>query len=128
MLLVESHEDTRDLLEGLLRHVGARVECAGSWRAAVGLLRVEAPDVVVLDLGLRDVDGVEAVQQLKAHPSTSAIPVLAFSTTSTQEARALEAGVDTFMVRPASPELLVSAVRDLLVAPDRPTASSSEGS
>lgn len=74
------------------------------------------PDLVVMDLAMPIVDGWEATRQIKAHPKTMHIPVIALTGHVTQQNldRAREAGADAVVTKPCTPQDLLVVVRRLL--------------
>jgi CheY-like chemotaxis protein len=74
----------------------------------------ESPEVIILDLGLADMDGCKVVQQIRSEPSGSAPVILAYSGYHHREAEAREAGCDAFVLKPAVEELesLIQGTRD----------------
>jgi len=115
LLLVDDDELVRCALVCMLRRRGARVESFGSAEPALAAALKHRPDLVVIDLELPGMTGFEAATELKSHPLTSDVPVLALSghvdrRTSTA---ALAAGADAFLSKPCDVEQLVSAVATL---------------
>lgn len=75
-----------------------------------------SPDVVVLDLGLPDIDGWEVARQLKASTTTAHVPVIALTAADLphERASAMRAGCDWHLTKPCAPEDLVVAIRHSL--------------
>lgn len=118
ILVVEDNAGLRRVLRyGLARH-GHTVEAAGTGAEALRRARLHRPDLVVLDLGLPDVDGLEVCRILR---SESATPVLVLTGRSGEEARAasLAAGATDHITKPFSMDALRARIRTLL-EPDRP--------
>ena len=116
VLVVEDHEDTRLLLRDILRHAGYLVELAPDGTS--GLERAQRgrpPDLVVLDLGLPDVHGLEVLERLRQDPRTRRLAVLVFTaqgeSAAAEQARAYGVAV---LNKPADPRRVVEAVRQLL--------------
>src|SRR5262249_31999849 len=77
----------------------------------------EGPDLIVLDVSLPDIDGFEVCRRIKAHPATSAIPVLHMSgvfVSTHDKALALEGGADAYLTKPVEPGELGATVRAML--------------
>lgn len=116
IVLAEDNDDTRRVYGLILRHVGYRVEEATTGREAVALARSLRPSLVLMDVGLPDLDGFQASRLLKADPATSRIPVIAFSARVDSTAD-LVGGIPTFdgfILKPVSPVELVRRVNAYL--------------
>ncbi|MFH2005299.1 MAG: PAS domain S-box protein [bacterium] len=116
ILVVEDDADTRDFLELLLEGVGFEVTLAHS--AEVGLDHVQAdpPDLILVDMMLPGMDGVELCTRVKGAPATAATPVCMFTARADEQARAraVRAGCDAYLTKPIPPATLLSTIRDLL--------------
>ncbi len=116
ILVVEDAEGVRKLLRTSLAREGFVVRFAGSGEEGLEAVRREAPDLVVLDLMLPAMDGLEVCRRLKAETKTRAIPVIML-TGRGEEAdviRGLEMGADDYMVKPFSPRVLIARLRAVL--------------
>jgi signal transduction histidine kinase len=102
VLVVEDNPVNRKLARNVLRSRGYRVLEADSGEEGIQLARAEHPQLILMDLQLPGLDGLEATKRLKAHPETSAIPVVALSSETTQsaEAHAREAGCAGYIAKP----------------------------
>ncbi len=101
----------------VLENAGFRIRTATTGTAAAELAAAEHPSLVVLDIGLPDIDGLEVCRRIKSDPRMSSIPVLHLSAAYGDDlarARGLDNGADAYLTNPASPEVLVSTVRALL--------------
>jgi CheY-like chemotaxis protein len=110
VLVVDDAADHLALCTHLLHSNGFRVVTAGSAEDALTLAARVLPDVVLMDLGLPVMDGLEATRRLKANPTTTHIPVVAVSGRPLDEALddgAMAAGLDGFVGKPFDgPDLL----------------------
>lgn len=99
-----------------LSGAGFDVEALGGGIDALEFARSSSPDLVVLDLGLPDVDGWEVARQLKSDEQTRGIPIIAFSGHSThhEQINALRAGCDVYLTKPCAPSHLLGTIRKLL--------------
>ena len=99
MLLVEDDANTRAAYAAYLCRVGADVYAVASGEHALRVSPLWAPDVIVLDLGLPDIDGWEVARRLKAAPSTAAVPIVALTgaTLPHERVSAMRAGCDRYL-------------------------------
>jgi CheY-like chemotaxis protein len=113
VLIVEDHEGSRSLLEKILRLHGHAVRAAGENREMARALREPPlPKLILLDVGLPRVDGYTILTHLRAHPQTSAIPVVLVTARAGQAdvIRGLTLGAEGYVSKPVS----VSALRTVL--------------
>ncbi len=116
ILVVDDAEGVRKLLRSSLAREGFATRFAGSGEEGLEAVRRESPDLIVLDLMLPAMDGLEVCRRLKADPRTRAIPVIML-TGRGEEAdviRGLEMGADDYMVKPFSPRVLIARLRAVL--------------
>jgi CheY-like chemotaxis protein len=113
ILLVEDNRPTREGYTAFLKEQGFEVMSAGLGRDALAMATVRSPDVVVLDLGLPDVDGWEVARQLKADPATLKVPIIALTGADLphERASAMRAGCDWHLGKPCVPADLVDAIQ-----------------
>src|SRR5262249_31372024 len=106
----------RDLFRRRLERKGHTVIPAENGLSAVALTQSEKPDLVLMDLGLPDIDGWEATRRIKADPNTTDIPVLVLSAHATTEARekAFAAGCAEFETKPVNWEALFKKIDEAL--------------
>lgn len=111
VLVVEDERDIRDLLRRYLERDGFAVLTTGSGAEALRLLDGSTPDLVVLDLGLPDIDGLEILQTARAR-----VPVLVLTARAGVEdrIRGLQLGADDYVVKPFSPTEVVLRVKAVL--------------
>jgi DNA-binding response OmpR family regulator len=102
-----------DVVREYLEHAGFSVRTAGDGPAALERARALAPDLVVLDLGLPGLDGLDVARQLRR---TSRVPVIILTARGDEVDRiiGLEIGADDYLVKPFSPRELVARVRAVL--------------
>ena len=112
VLVVEDERDIRDLLRRYLEREGHAVLTAGTGAEALRLLEDGAPDLVLLDLGLPDIDGFDVLRAATG----LATPVIALTARSAVEdrIRGLERGVDDYVTKPFSPREVVLRVAAVL--------------
>jgi two-component system, cell cycle response regulator DivK len=115
ILVVEDNEKNMKLFRDLLLATGYRTLEATSGLEAVELGVEHAPDLVLMDVQLPDLDGLEALRRLRADERTAAIPVLAVTAQAMQgdRERFLAAGFDGYVAKPVDVGELIGTVRQL---------------
>ncbi len=113
VLVVDDDETIRRTLRINLRARGYEVEVVGSGRDALSTLEDAPPDLVILDLGLPDLDGVEVLRRLRR---TSRVPVVVLSARhqSDDKVEALDEGADDYVTKPFGMDELMARVRSAL--------------
>jgi CheY-like chemotaxis protein len=116
ILLVDDAEDTREIYALSLSFEGFRVETAADGSEAIAKCRALLPDIVVLDLGLPAMGGLDVCRQLKDDPRTAAIPVIVLSgrDPATMAPEAKVAGAAAYLFKPCLPETLRDQIARLL--------------
>lgn len=119
ILLVEDHEENRNIYRTILNHFGYRVVEAPDGREGIRLAREERPDLILMDISIPKVDGWEATRILKADPETMSIPVIAFTAHALPEDRqqAVAVGCDGYLAKPVEPSRVIAEVRRFLGGP-----------
>ena len=110
LLVIEDDPAIRRLLRVTLERAGHDVAEAATAREALSLLPIEKPQVVLLDLGLPDRDGLELVQLIKSQAQATLIVVSARESTS-EKVAALDLGADDYLTKPFDTEELLARVR-----------------
>lgn len=112
VLVVEDERDIRDLLRRYLERAGHSVESTGTGAEALRMLVDHQPDLVLLDLGLPDIDGLEVLTAATRHGSA----VIALTARSAVEdrIRGLQLGADDYVTKPFSPQEVVLRVAAVL--------------
>ncbi len=116
IFIVEDEEEIQELVRYNLTKEGFIVLCTDSGEEALRKIPRERPDLVVLDLMLPGVDGLEVCRTLKSEPSTRDIPVVVL-TAKGEEAdvvTGLELGADDYITKPFSPRVLTARIRAAL--------------
>lgn len=118
ILLVEDHEDNRNIYRTILEHYGFGVMLATDGMEGVRLAEEERPDLILLDIDIPLLDGLEVARKLKSGVSTARIPIVALTAYSQAEdrQRAEQAGFDGYLTKPVSPRSVVAEVKRFLAA------------
>lgn len=121
ILLVDDEEDLLDLLEYALAREGYIVFTAADGVEGLRIAQAERPDLIVLDIMMPRMDGIELCRRLREDAHLRLTPVLMLTAKSDErdEIEGLEAGADDYLPKPTSPNLLVSRVRALLRRSER---------
>ena len=116
ILIVDDQADNRDMLSAMLEQEGYGTTQASGGMEAMDLIAREAPQLILLDVSMPDMDGYAVASLLKADPKTAAIPIIMVTAHTGRGARVvgLHAGVEEYLTKPVdAPELLLK-VRNLL--------------
>ena len=116
ILIVDDEEDVLELVRFNLEKNGYKVETAVSGEEAIAKARTKLPDLIILDLMLPGIDGLEVCKKLKSDSKTENIPVIML-TAKIEEAdivTGLELGAQDYITKPFSPKVLVARVRRIL--------------
>ncbi|MEI2577472.1 response regulator [Scytonema sp. PRP1] len=116
ILLVEDNEMNRDMMCRRLQRRNFDVAIAIDGAEGVSMAISEAPDLILMDMSLPLMDGIEATRRIKAHPATKDIPVIALTAhaMSSDRERALEAGCDDYDTKPVDLPRLLGKIEALL--------------
>ncbi len=116
ILLIEDNELNREIIERRLGRRGFEVVSAVDAEQGMEMAVSESPDLILMDLRLPVIDGLEATRRLKAAPETSAIPIIALTADAMIRDRdqALEAGCDDYETKPVRIPKLLEKINALL--------------
>ncbi|MGH9467183.1 MAG: response regulator [Terriglobales bacterium] len=126
ILLVEDNEMNRDMLSRRLGRRGFEVLHAATGEQALALAFRSAPDLILMDITLPEMDGWEATRRLKADAQTGHIPVIALTARvlSTDRQQAFDAGCDDYDTKPVDFQRLTGKIHRFLPAGSRASQSS----
>ena len=116
VLVVDDDRDTREIWRAYLQHHGYLVLLAADGAEGMRTAFAQGPDVVVVDLQMPGLDGLQLTRHLKEHRLTSATPVIVVSAHAGEEFRnrAGEAGCDGYLAKPCTPAQLLEEIERVL--------------
>jgi CheY-like chemotaxis protein len=116
VLLVEDNEDNLLIYSTILRHSGFTVLEARDGQAGIDTATSELPGLILMDVSIPLIDGLEATRRLKADPKTKHIPIIALTAhaLASDQQKAIEAGCDAYISKPAEPRIVLAAVKRYL--------------
>ena len=116
ILIVEDETDIAELIRYNVERAGFEARVVRDGQQALQVLRREVPDLLVLDLMLPGMDGLELCRRLRSEPATRALPIIMVTAKGEEADRVvgLELGADDYLVKPFSPRELVARLRAML--------------
>lgn len=115
ILLVEDSSDSREVLQVLLHLYGFDVLAAADGEEGLRLAAAEPPDLILTDLNMPKLNGIEMIRQLRAQPEFERVPIIATSAyTDGIAAQAIKAGANKNIVKPVDFEVLLATISTLL--------------
>ncbi len=113
ILVVDDEEDILELVRHHLNREGYEVRCAESGEQALQTATSESVDLIILDLMLPGIDGLEVTRRLKGDPRTQHIPILMLTAKGEESdvVSGLELGADDYVTKPFSPRILIARAR-----------------
>ena len=129
ILIVEDEPRIAELARDYLAHAGFAVRLAADGQAGLDAALRDRPDLVVLDLGLPGLDGLDVTRRLRGDPATAAVPIVMLTARDDEldKLLGLELGADDYLTKPFSPRELVARVRAVLRRVDRSAAAGAAG-
>ena len=126
ILYVEDNEFNRKIVRDLLARTSYRLMEAGDGETGVIVAQAERPDLIIMDVQLPRLSGLDATRRLRADPRTAGIPIIVITSfaLSGDEQRAMEAGAAAYLAKPYSPRELLRTIRTLAPEAD-PTSEPS---
>jgi len=117
VLVAEDYEDTRMILQATLQAAGYSVRCASNGREALKMVRHDAPDIIISDILMPEMDGFGLCRTVKADAALHHIPFIFYTATYVDEADrelAMAAGASRFLIKPMESQALLAIVREVL--------------
>ena len=118
VLIVEDNEKNMKLVRDVLQVKGYQTLEAGTAEDGIALAQAHSPDLVLMDIQLPGMNGIEALGVLRANPATARIPVIAVTASVMQQDRKMitEAGFDAYIGKPINLKEFLQAVREMIEA------------
>lgn len=115
ILLIEDDEDIQELVSYHLGKEGYNIQVVGSGEASMDAARRSSPDLILLDLMLPGIDGLQVCRNLRSDPKTRHIPIVMVTAKGeeTDIVTGLEVGADDYLTKPFSPKVLVARIRNI---------------
>ena len=116
ILYVEDNELNRKIVRDLLKRTSYALIEAQDGEAGVAAALEQRPDLILMDIQLPRISGIEATRRLRAEPATAATPIIALTSfaLSGDEQKAKDAGATAYLAKPYSPRDLLALIRKLL--------------
>jgi two-component system phosphate regulon response regulator PhoB len=128
ILVIEDDADIQELLKFNLAKEGYSVLVAVTGEDGLRLALNNLPDLILLDLMLPKLDGLEVCKRIRAHSRASAIPIIMLTSKSEESdvITGLEVGADDYLAKPFSPKVLIARIRNILRRHEKTTATTEE--
>jgi two-component system cell cycle response regulator DivK len=116
ILYVEDNEFNRKIIRQLLAQTGYRLREAYDGESGVRSALEELPDLILMDVQLPKISGLEATRRLRADPRTAAVPIIIVTSyaLSGDEQKAKDAGATAYLAKPYSPRDLLAKIREII--------------
>jgi DNA-binding response OmpR family regulator len=114
ILIVEDNLSMANMLAQLIEHHAIRASQSQSGNDALVKIEHEPPDLILLDLGLRDMNGLELATDVRRNEKTKSIPILVISGTPEQEDDCLKRGCNGFLLKPFALSELLTRIKCFL--------------
>ncbi|HSM25646.1 MAG TPA: response regulator [Anaerolineaceae bacterium] len=116
ILVAEDEQDILELLEFALQHAGFEVVCVTNGKEAIDEAKNAEPDLILLDIRMPYMSGLDACKLLKSDPKTKEIPIVFLSAKGQKSEimEGFEAGAIDYLLKPFSPDYLNKRIREIL--------------
>jgi two-component system, cell cycle response regulator DivK len=116
VLYVEDNEYNRKIVRQLLSRTSHRLREAADGEAALGMVREERPDLILMDVQLPKMSGLDVTRALRADPATADVPIIVVTSfaLSGDDQRAMAAGASAYIAKPYSPRELLALIQTFL--------------
>ena len=116
ILYVEDNEFNRKIVKQLLAQTRYRLREAADGETGVRMAQEELPDLILMDVQLPKMSGLEATRRLRADPRTAAVPIVVITSyaLSGDAEKAKEAGATAYLAKPYSPRDLLAKIREIV--------------
>ena len=116
VLYVEDNEYNRKIVRQLLTRTSYRLREAVDGEAALGMVREERPDLILMDVQLPKMSGLDVTRALRDDPATADVPIIVVTSfaLSGDEQRAMAAGASAYIAKPYSPRELLALINTFL--------------
>lgn len=115
ILIIEDIEINAEMLKRRLAHRGFQVSVAHTGAEGIDMATSKTPDVILMDISLPGMDGLEATRLIRGRPEIRWIPIIMLTSHAldSDRERAMQAGCDDFETKPIDLERLIDKIRDL---------------
>lgn len=122
ILIVEDNNASREILVLRLRSMGYHAIEAQNGKEALARAEAEKPDLIFMDMGLPEIDGIKTSAMLKQNPQTSHIPIVALTAwiSDLWREKAARVGVARYFLKPISPQILRQTIEELTATASSP--------
>jgi two-component system cell cycle response regulator DivK len=117
VLVIEDNSDERTLYATITRHFGYDVIEAGNATEGMRLAQEQNPDLILMDVHMPDMNGLDATKLLKADPGTAHIPIIAMTVHRVSPSTVMESGANAYLPKPFLPRELGQTLASLLGKP-----------
>ncbi len=132
ILVVDDDLDSLKLIGLMLQRNGYEVSAASAGNQAIAKAAAERPDLIILDVMMPDMSGLEVCRRLRKNPDTKSIPIIMFTakTLIDDKVAGFEAGADDYLTKPTHPAELASRVKAMIgrnATPSKPAGAGAKG-
>lgn len=116
LLVVDDHPETRNIITRVLKQQGYQVVAAESGVQALGIVDRERPHLILLDMMMPEMDGIETCRRIRAKQEMTKVPIIMFTAVDEPEQKlaGFNAGVDDYLIKPTEPVELIDRVGTML--------------